>query len=203
MDNWSFGPETILSYSHVCGKQESGKDFPGIFIGYSLNSGRLDRGLDHSRLAPLRTTSRQKFASKDSSLTKLESRNCMKHSSFFAQETRSSRTTSNLTLSESREIRREESTLFCGRGEERTLCSAHGITLCKKMAGLQTLLKGKISGVCLGNVLIAFMSRPEENCVYRKSYLSQVPSNYVDVVRQTKTEVGQFGREQCGLVIGH
>ena len=43
---------------------------------------RLDRRLDHCGLPALRTSSRQKFTSKDSSPKKLESRNWRKHSYF-------------------------------------------------------------------------------------------------------------------------
>ena len=84
-----------------------------------------------------------------------------------------------------------------GARREVILCRAQGITLRKKKAELQTVLKliatlwkqGKISGVCRGNLFIAVMSCPENNCKYRKSHHSIFWLKFIDVVRQTKNKL--------------
>ena len=59
------------------------------------------------------------------------------------------------------------------------------MTLCKKKAKLRMFLKllvslrkqEQISGVCLGNIFIATMWCPENNCMYRKSHHCQLRQN--------------------------
>ena len=63
-------------------------------------------------------------------------------------------------------------------------------------SGVATFLKmiatpwkqGKISGVCLQNFFVATMSCPENACLYR------IISKYIDVVRETKNDVHNFGK---------
>ena len=77
------------------------------------------------------------------------------------------------------------------------------MTLGKRKAELQTLLmlistlwkQGKMSGGCLGNFFVATRSCPEHTCMYRKKSSVPIPSTFIDVVRETKNQSGEFGRE--------
>ena len=73
------------------------------------------------------------------------------------------------------------------------LCSAKGVTLCKKNVEWQTCLKlittPWISGTYLENLFFATRSCPENLLYVPKDSSSPIPSTCIDVVRQTKTDL--------------
>ena len=92
-------------------------------------------------------------------------------------ETRGSRTTSHLTLPESRELRRGDGTLYFGRGRVRPFAVRKGDSL-QEEGGVSDFLKliatlwkpGKVSGVCPENLLTATTLCPANSGTYRKSH---------------------------------
>ena len=155
---------------------------PVIFIGYGLNSGEGWTGdfiiSDGHDIVNYITSEVhvKRFKSKEEECT-----TCNKYLYFLAHTVlRDKKVTHNVTPHATREsrasTRRQYPLLWARRSA--TLCSAQGVTLCRKKVEFQIFLKliatlwkpGKVSGVCPENLLTATTLCPANSGTYRQSH---------------------------------
>ena len=159
---------------------------------------KLDWRLDRAA-ATLRTTSRQKFTSKDSSPKKLESINCRKFPIASGSPRQLSRTTTNPDAARVSGDSTWEGYPRLGGGplhSARDNClQEDGVADISEAARDAVEASGDLWSMS-GNLLQRHHVVPRQHLCVPTASSFPIPSEYIDVVRQTKTHLGQSGSER-------